>query len=164
MLQATGQLLADTEVALQEAREITIVWRLQRRPSFRPKRRLRRRLRRRPKRRSTAPDDAAARTSGGNPDGPAGPRPRPVPRPLAVARAPGPTAPSRLDTPRHRRRLPSGASRARAHARARSAFAPAWKPRVLPRARAVIKRLGAPNSHKRVGSRNGAPGSSDPSL
>ena len=39
------------------------------------------------------------RTSGGDPDGPAGPRPRPAPRPLAVARAPGPT-PSRLDTSR----------------------------------------------------------------
>lgn len=38
-------------------------------------------------------------TSGGDPDGPAGPRPRPAPRPLAVARAPGPT-PSRLDTSR----------------------------------------------------------------
>ena len=37
-------------------------------------------------------------TSGGDPDGPAGPRPRPVPRPLAIPRAPGPTAPARLDT------------------------------------------------------------------
>ena len=37
-------------------------------------------------------------TSGGDPDGPVGPRPRPVPRPLAIPRAPGPTAPARLDT------------------------------------------------------------------